>query len=107
MLQEQINNLSFIIERINEIPPQELNFANPEMFGTGPALGGREDHPPGGMGDGLAPGYEAPHKKGWKSKEWQEWIKQPGHWHRSNPHKFGSKEFYQWEWDYYEQPPGP
>jgi|LakMenEpi03Aug12_release.lakeMendotaPanAssembly.Ray.scaffolds.fasta_scaffold335385_1 hypothetical protein len=65
--------------------------------------------PPAGrqpmQGDGLAPGYEKPHKQGPKSKEWREWVEKNGHWHSNNPHKFGTPAWYQWEWEYYEVPP--
>lgn len=62
---------------------------------------------PGGRGDGLSQGYEGPHGKGPKSKEWRDWVGKPGNWHVLNPHKYGTPEFYQWEWDYYQTPPGP
>lgn len=64
-------------------------------------------NPPGGRGDGLSEGWKGPHEKGPTSKEWQEWIKKPGNWHSLNPHPYGSPEFYKWEWEYYETPPGP
>lgn len=64
-------------------------------------------NPPGGRGDGLSEGWKGPHEKGPTSKEWQEWIKQPGNWHKLNPHPYGSPQFYRWEWEYYQQPPGP
>ncbi len=67
----------------------------------------KQKQPPGGRGDGLAEGYEKPHKKGPTSEEWKKWVSQPGRWHVLNPHPYGSPEFYQWEWDYYQQPPGP
>jgi hypothetical protein len=84
-------------------------FAEPEMLTPGemapPSYSGHPSNSHGMGGDGLAPGWEDPFKKGWKSREWQEWIKKPGNYHRNNPHPYGSPEFYRWEWEYYDVPP--
>jgi hypothetical protein len=113
-LQEHINKLEFMVEAAiaasAEAAPVPASDVSPASAVVAPPSGppqqepGRKPNEPM-QGDGLAPGYEKPHKKGPKSKEWQQWISQPGHWHKNNPHRFGTPQFYQWEWEYYEVPP--
>ena len=111
VLQSKFNKLQMIIE---SIAIQPTLFGEPEALGAedtnySPQTiipGGHPSNNQGG-GDGLRPGWEKPFEKGWNSDEWKKWISTPPNYHKTNPHKFGTPAFYKWEWEYYEQPPGP
>jgi len=106
ILEQRIHQLTRLVE-MSAPMPTELEMPAPMEADaqTPPAREG--DRGNGGRPDGLSPGYNKPHEKGPKSKEWRQWISNPANYHKNNPHKVGSEEFYRWEWDYYNNPPGP
>jgi hypothetical protein len=109
ILEQRIHQLTRLVEMAAPMPTElemPTSMADNTQAPQTPPIRER-DRGNGGRDGELSPGYEGPHKKGPKSKEWRKWISNPANYHRSNPHKVGSDEFYQWEWEYYEQPPGP
>jgi hypothetical protein len=114
-LQEKVNVLNYKLRLLTEDP-----FYGDDNIIDDP------DHPlntprkpagvPGGLGgfDGqepreapvpvtpdIKPGYEQPHKGG-PGMQWSDWIRSKGG-HKGNPHRYGSKEWTIWEWNYYQR----
>jgi hypothetical protein len=109
--QDVVSRPTDMLSKVGQVPPGPGPNYDPSKVQTPKKPGGQSPdkpkHPSGGRGDGLSKGWEDPFKKGPNSKEWKEWARKPGNWHVLNPYNYDTPEFFQWEWEYYQQPPGP
>jgi hypothetical protein len=115
-LQEKVNVLNYKLRQLNEESsteyedPAEDSNRIPTSARTASFSGDRaiNDNPvtakppgsPANPGD-LPIGWPRAHQGG-PGPIWRKWVNQDGHWHADNPYRYGTPEWYKWEWSWYD-----